>query len=192
MGVASKTVIQNSALIKLGAERIVSDDDSNNRARVIKERYPVVLQEVLRSHPWRFATSYVELAAVSPTPTDLFEYDYAFQLPSDCLRVIGTNLCSSDAWEEIEGLRIACNVSELKVKFIKYVTDTSKYDANFCELVAWALAADVAYAITQSTAQAESMKAGYENKLKTARSFSAQVGSVKQVEASEWVNSRRY
>lgn len=192
MGVASKTTIQNSALIKLGAERIGSEDDDNKRARLVKERYPVVLKELLRSHPWNFAISYVELSAVDPTPDDVFDYDYVFQLPSDCIRVLSTDLCADEHWEEIEGLRIACNSSVLKVKFVKDITDTSKFDDSFVEVLAWALAADLAYAFTQSSQQLETVQKTYEAKLRVARSYDAQVGSVRQVQATEWINARRY
>jgi hypothetical protein len=192
MSVTSQTQIQNSALSKIGAESILSENDNSNRARLVKAAYPIRRDALLRSHPWNFAVTYVELAAISPTPSDIFEYDYVYQLPSDCLRVIGTDLADLDDWEEIAGKRIACNESTLKVKYISKVTDVSKYDDTFCELLAFTLAVDICYAITQSTAMKESLEKDFDRWRKNAQTFDAQVGSTKQVEANEWLAFRRY
>lgn len=191
MAVTSEVQIMNGALIKLGAERITAATDANNRARLVNERYSHVRDALLASHPWRFATAYAALALVSPTPDDVFDYDYVFQLPSDCARVFQTNLTKYDDWEEIENLRIACNVSECSVKYSKRVTDVSKFSDSFIKTLEWALAADIAYALTQSTARAESAEAGYAKALQEARSYNGQSGSVKQVQSSEWVDARR-
>jgi hypothetical protein len=133
----------------------------------------------------------VDLAAVSPKPDYIWEYAYVFQLPSDCTRVLAVSL-SADTWEEIEGRRIACDDSSLTVKFIKKITDVTKYDDNFCEVLAWELATDICYAITKSTAQVDKVDMKRKEALREARSFDAQVGAVKQVEASSWLESRRY
>lgn len=191
MAVSSEVEIMNSALRKCGAERINAANDENARARLVKASYPVVRDKLLRSHPWNFAISYVELAAVSPTPDYIYDYTNVFQLPSDCLRVLGVSI-EDDTWEEIEGRRIACDSSVLKVKYIKKITDVTKYDDNFCEVLAWEVAEDIVYALTKSTAQLQEVKKGKTNAIREARSFDAQVGSVKAVEASSWLNSRRY
>lgn len=187
----SEVEIANSALRKLGAERITALTDSNVRARLANDSYETTRDNLLRAHPWHFCTSYVELAAISPLPSDVFEYDNVFQLPSDCLRVLKTDLESSDNWEEIEGRRIACNTTTLKVKYIKKITDVTKFDANFTETLAWFMAADMAYSLTQSNSAADSAMKKAESFLATSRSFNAQVGSVKTVKSDDWVNIRR-
>jgi hypothetical protein len=193
VSVTSDTEIVNSALNKLGAERILSLDDASVRARIMKTQYPIRRDALLQSHPWNFAISYVELAAVSPTPSDLeWEYTYVFQLPSDCLRVFKTDLNFNDEWEEIEGNRIACNVSTLKIKYIKRITDVSKFSARFCETLAYDLAADTAMALTGSSEKKKDAVEEFNKYLAQTRSFDAQVGSIKRVESDDWVTSRRY
>jgi hypothetical protein len=193
VAVTSSTEIMNSALNKLGAERILSEDDASVRARIMKGQYPIRRDALLCSHPWNFAISYVELALVSPTPSYLdWEYTYVFQLPSDCLRVVKVNLDFDDDWEEIEGKRIACNVSELKVKYIKSITDVSKFSARFVETLAYDLAADTALNLTGSPEKKQSAIDDYNKHLAQSRSFDAQVGSIKRVEADDWFSSRRY
>ena len=191
MAVSSDVEMMTSALRKVGAERINTSTDENTRARLVAAAYPLVRDRLLRSHPWNFAISYVQLAAVSPKPSYIWEYSYVFQLPSDCLRVLGVS-ASEDTWEEIEGRRIACDDSDLSVKYIKKITDVSKFDDNFCELLAWELAADICYAITKSTAQVQLVDTKRKEALREARSFDAQVGSVRTVDASDWLNSRKY
>lgn len=192
MSVSSKTEILNSALRKLGAEAILTAEDASTRARLTSASYDIKLPELIRSHPWNRFISYVELAAVDPTPSDVYDYSYVFQLPEDCLRVLDTSLGSRSPWEEIEGKRIACDESEITVKYIKFVEDVSKFDANFVEALAWMIAEDCAYSITQSTAQVEVCGKKAKEALRMARSYDAQVGSVKVVEANEWLDSRRY
>jgi len=147
--------------------------------------------KVLRSHPWKFAISYQELAQVSPQPDDVFDYDYVYQLPSDCLRVLSTDLPVDSNWTEIEGGRIACNSSTLIVKFIKRIEDVSAFDANFCEVLSWEIAVDIAYALTQSSSAVQTAEAGLKKAIGEARSYSAQIGSVTQVNSSGWLDARR-
>jgi hypothetical protein len=182
----------NSALTKLGADLIISPDDNNQRAKSCKLRYPVVRDLLLRSHPWNFAIGYSSLAAITPKPDAIFDYQYVFQIPSDFLRVLETNLCDNDKWEELEGGRIGCNVSAIKIKGVKRITDVTKYDSNFCEVLAFALAKDLSYLVTQSSAQVKQLGDDHRMALREARSFDAQVGSVRRVISDDWLNSRRY
>ncbi len=193
MGVSSVTQIQNSALIKLGAELIASEDDENKRARLVKEQYPKVRNDLLRAHPWKFARTRVELAPIDPAPADYtnFDYDYVFQLPNDCLRVIGTNLCDIDMWD-VEDRYLLANSTPIIIKYIKQVTNVTKFDDNFCECLAWALAADIAYALTQNVAREAAAQKAFKDKLAEARSFNAQEGSGPRVSADNFLKVRRY
>lgn len=189
----SELEIINSALVKLGAEMILSLEDASTRARVMKSQYPLRRKALLESHPWNFAISFIELAAVDPIPAGVdMEYDYVFQLPSNCLRVIGTDLANDDEWEEIEGNRIACNISELKVKYLKDIEDVTKFKGRFAETLAYDLASSTALMLTGSETKAAEAKKDYENYLRQSRSFDAQVGSVRMVESSDWLDSRQY
>lgn len=194
MSFSSKTDVMNSALRKLGAENILSFEDDNPRARLLSSSYDIKLVELLGEHPWNKAIDYVELAAISGGAEDAnYEYDYMFQLPTDCIRVLGTSEGGyGGEWEEISGNRLVADSSTINIKYIKLVEDVTALGVKFCEVLAWMIAEDCAYAITQSTAQADRLERGKDKALRGARSFDAQVGSVKQVEASEWLNSRRY
>lgn len=192
MGVTSNVIIMNSALRKLGAAPITSEDDDNTRARLVKAAYPLKRDELLRSHPWRFNKAYASLALVSPQPTNVFDYDFVFALPTDCARIFEVDLGPDEAWEEIGGNRFACDNSEVDIKYGQKITDTTKFDDNFVEVLSWAIAADIAYALTQSTAMADAALKNYETSLRNSRSYSAQTASVQTpVYGDDWVGVRR-
>lgn len=187
MAVTSEEEIMNSALRKVGAERINDQDDQNNRARLLKDAYPVVRDALLRSHPWNFAISYATLAAPDPLPDNIFDYDYVYELPANYMRAIGTDLYDSDDWEEIEGRYIVSNVSSMKLKFIKKVTDVTKFDDNFIEALAWKLADEICFPLTGNASRAKDVADQAKRYLQETRSYDAQVGSVKRVrQADDW------
>lgn len=192
MSFSSKTDVMNSALRKLGAETILSFEDDNPRARLVSGSYDIKLIELLNAHPWNKAIDYVSLAPLSEMPADIYDYDSIFQMPSDCIRVLGTSEDPDGEWEEIAGNRIVANCTTLTVRYIKLVEDVTALGVTFCEVLAWMIAEDCAYAITQSSAQVDMASKMKDKALRAARSFDAQVGSVRQVVANEWLDSRRY
>ena len=183
----TSTSICNSALSKIGAERILSLDADNNRAKLLKEQYEKIRDELLYAHPWNFAIKRSQLAALVTAP--LFGFKFQFQLPSDCLRVIDTDMPKGADWK-VEGRFILCDSGELNIQYIKKETDTSKYTPAFAEVLAAKIAADVCYAITQSTTLKASLYQEYEFKLRQARSFDAQESVGDRVYADAWLNAR--
>lgn len=200
---SSETDVANSALVKVGRDLITSIDDDNERARVCKSRLPFTRDEVLRSHPWNFALKRVALAKTLVTPE--FDYTSEFQLPSDVLRVIKTNLISSfqasdkkvtttfgyltPAWV-IEGDKLLSNDDSVKILYIARLTDVSKWPSDFGEVVALRLAAELAYKFTNSRGVAQDLFAQYKDALALARSFDAQEGDPDNIKTNDWLNAR--
>jgi len=81
--------ICTSALLMVGADEIESFVDETREAKLCAQLYPTTKNKLLQSFPWRFAVGQVQLAQLVATPT--FEYDHAYQLPADFLRLIDTN-----------------------------------------------------------------------------------------------------
>lgn len=183
---ATAVEICNSALIKVGAQRILSLTDPNERARLMNEQYPKVRDELLYSHPWNFAIERVALAAVT---APIFGFDSAFQLPTDCLRVVETDLPTTEAWK-IEKDKLLCNSDAVQILYIKKITATNVYSPAFCEALAYRLAADIAYQVTQSTTLASDLFQKAEQKIAYARSFDAQESQGDRVYADSWLNAR--
>jgi hypothetical protein len=192
MAVASDTEIMNSALIKLGAERIISANDENNRARLCKEQYPKVRDDLLRAHPWKFSVRRVSLTAIDPKPAGYGDYAYVMTLPSDCIRVLELVNCNINEVWDTEDRYLLVNYAPVTLRYISRVTNVAKYDDNFCEVLAWQLAADLAYALVGDKEKADGVKVMAERALSQARSFNAQQGSVKRFVSDNWKNARRY
>lgn len=192
MAVASEVEIMNSALIKLGAERIISPTDENNRARLMNEQYPKVRDELLRSHPWKFAIRRTPLTAIDPKPANYGDYAYVFNLPSDFMRLIELVNCNINEVFDIEDRYLLGNYAPITIRYISRITNVAKYDDNFCEVLAWCLAADVAYALTGDKVKSDGAKVMADRALAQARSFNAQQGSVKRFVSDNWKNARRY
>jgi hypothetical protein len=182
----SEVQICNSALLKLGADRITSMSDDTKSGRACNEQYAKLRDELLGSHPWNFATARVELAQVSTTIP--FGFEYAYQLPSDCLRVLEAD--TDYAWK-IEGRYLLSDDSAMNIKYITQVTDVSKFSPMFCEALSLRIAADLAFHISNSASLTELMMAAYEKKLREARSYDAQEGSVDTFSVTTWIDSRR-
>ena len=59
---ASVVGICNSALVKIGATRIISLTEGSKNANLCDEQYEKVRNDLLRSHAWNFATARRKLA----------------------------------------------------------------------------------------------------------------------------------
>lgn len=205
---SSSVEICNSALIKLGAATITSLNDGNKSAKLCKAQYDRLRKEVLRSHPWNFAISRIEIAKTVNTP--VYKYSSEFLLPSDCLRVLATSIDSfsipdaqtrrSDVaafpgeWEvevNADGNKvIVCDATELKIKYVKDVTNTTLFDSSFEEALAYRIAQDLAFPLVQSTSMAQLMNRGFKDMISEARSFNAQENSLEEWESNEWIDVR--
>lgn len=180
--------IVNSALSKIRGRTITSLNDNSPEARLAKVLYPKIRDAALRKHSWRFAIKRVELGLLAETPG--FGFDYAFQLPPDCLRVLETDSYEDEDWTQ-EGGKILANRNTFFCKIIFRQTDASKFDAVFVEYVAYELAAQLALPLTNGTQIAIAMQQKAEMVLREARSYSAQEkGSVEAPEATSWLTSR--
>tara|TARA_R110000868_G_scaffold268290_1_gene527506 strand:- start:209 stop:793 length:585 start_codon:yes stop_codon:yes gene_type:complete len=190
----SSVEICNSALVKIGAARISALSDNTKAAIACNDQYDRLRKEVLRSHPWNFAISYISLAATANTPVwDAWTKE--FLLPSDVLRILETDLGDYNAWEigyNVDGNKVLfCNDDAVKIKYIKDITNTTRFEPNFEEALAFRIAADLAYHLVQSQTVQANMFRLYKEYLATAMSFDAQEMSQQEVQADAWTTDVR-
>lgn len=194
----SEVEICASALDKLGAGTLSSLDDDSKEARLCKRAYPRLRDELLRAHPWNFAITRIEVAPIAEKP--IYEFDNQFLIPDDALRILSLDFNINPTTSEIPwsvefnttlGKKvILCNQSSLKIKYIRKVTDVSMFDPIFAEVLAWRIAADLAYPLVQSSALAQGVFQTYLIMIRDARSFDGQEGSLQAIEADDWFFSR--
>ena len=190
---ASVVNICNSALNLIGASTISALTEDTKNARLCNQRYEPVRNRVFRSHNWNCLVKRVQLAQNSTAPA--IEYDYAYALPSDSLRVLKIHNGNVDSIEsnleyKIEGKNIVTNETTVYVVYVALDTDPNNYDAYLREAISHQLAADLAYAITNNATLANNYMARADERLREARFIDATEKSLDTVEAKEFTNAR--
>ena len=142
----------NLALNNLGAEPIVALEASDSAAAAIAiPIYQFTLEVLLSTHPWRFATSRVQLSRLVTTPADVrFRYEYA--LPVNTFRVVRTSTTNDD-WmlyrDPVSGYRRLYSSSASVFADIVTLPDSSLFPPHFQNALVAALTANLALPITR-------------------------------------------
>ena len=184
----SSTAICNLALARAQASPINDiTDTTSEAARQCGNLYPLLLDAVLRSHPWNFALKRVNLIASSTAPT--FEFTYKYLLPSDCLRVL--KLYDSDEDWLIEGRYLLTNESVVNIVYIFRNTDESQYDPLFVEALATKIASRLAAVLGANRTLADSLSGDYKILLAEARMMDGQEGTPRNLRVKAgWIQAR--
>jgi len=190
---ASVVNMCNSALNLLGASTISALTDDTKNARLCNQRYEPVRNRVFRSHAWNCLHKRVQLAQNSTAP--VVEYDHAYALPSDCLRVLkihnGTTDSIATALDyKLEGRNIVTDIDTVFLIYIALDTDPNNYDTYLRESISHQLSADLAYAITNNATLANQYMARADERLREARFIDATENSLGTIEANEFTDAR--
>lgn len=161
--------ICNLALNMVGIPPITSFSDKNNNAKLCEQFYPVLRDKVLRDHTWSFATYSMQLPQLAEKPFDP-EYEFAFQLPGDLLRII--ELIPDVPFRKVRDM-IFANQSVTCV-YIKKVEDTTLFDVTFVEALQYLIAAEIGLANTRDGSLISYYRQQYERSLAIARSIDSQ------------------
>ena len=190
---ASVVNMCNSALNLLGASTIANLTDDTKNARLCNQRYEPVRNRVFRSHAWNCLHKRVQLAQNSTAP--IVEYDHAYALPSDCLRVLKIHNGSTDSIAsaldyKLEGRNIVTDIDTVFLIYIALDTDPNNYDTYLRESISHQLAADLAYAITNNATLANQYMTRADERLREARFIDATENSLGTIESSEFTNAK--
>jgi hypothetical protein len=168
---ASEVDIANLALGHLGDRATVSSfnpPEGSAQAEHCARFYPIARDLTLEAHEWGFATVRADLALLTDTPPPGFQFVYA--LPQDCRNVIDLinpfapvffpvderygrwmdNARTLDATPyELETRAdgtgvIYTNLENAMIRYVRSITDTTKFSAQFVDAVSWLLAAYLA------------------------------------------------
>lgn len=147
----SKTAIANQALSRLGQPAIQDIDDS---ASVIAVKLENIFEQSVRAlgrmHPWKCLKARAVLTQNATAP--LFGYTYSYNLPENFIRMVSLN--DTDSWDQedwytIEQGQLLTDEDAAKIVYVKYITDSTVYDALFIEALATYMAAKAATIIRQ-------------------------------------------
>jgi hypothetical protein len=189
---SSSTDIINAALSQLGEASITALTDNTRQARLAERTYDNIRQAMLRDHPWNFAMKRLSIAASSVAP--VWEYAFAYPLPSDCLRLVEIDNPSKLIYKvelAASGTIVATDLaSPLKIKYTSDVEDANKMDAKFREALAGRLASEWAEVLTANSAKVTQSVNLYSLLLKGAKSVDGQEDIPEIVTSDEWINAR--
>ena len=180
--------ICSQALLLLGSEPINALTDNTPRAKLISRHFERVYQSVMRAHHWDSCTKRVILSPMVDAPT--FGYSYKYQIPSDCLRVLGVDVNDRPIEHHIEGKKIICNESTVYLRYLFDNVDPSTWDAGLIDVVIYALAQEICYTLTRNASLAAYFQSEYEKRLRRARWSDGQQGIVRQIAGGDIANAR--
>lgn len=179
--------IANRALDKVGHGSITSLSDGTKAANLVDRAWPIVRDQVLRSHPWNFAVTRVTTAPLSEAPAWGFTYQH--ELPSDCLRLLEVRDLSAGEYQ-VEGDRILCDESVLYIRYIAQVTDPNTFDALFVNAVAAYLAVELCESLTQSNSKKQLLMEELRMVMDKTKMVDAMENPPTTFEQDDWINTR--
>ncbi len=148
---ADETSICNLALAKLGISPIMALTDESKQAQFCNRFYGQTRDEVLQAHRWNFAMRRAALNKLADAPQS--EWDFAFQIPVDCLRIVQLNGYQANerlGEFSVEGDQLLANAEVANVRYIGRVEDGSFYHPLFVHALATMLASRLAGPLTGS------------------------------------------
>ena len=156
--IVSQTLISamSTALVLAGEKPLNSITDPRYGAQVVAAVTDMVYENELQCHPWRFSCKKGSLAQLNTTPIN--EWQYAWQIPTDCLAMIGFWGVGPDKLYEIYGgnvlyTNINSNPSIQPASLVaeyQFKPDFSTVPSYFSWLVTLAIAKHIVKPISES------------------------------------------
>ena len=167
----NETALFNQVLTRIGERRITSADDTGDSATTLRDEYPQAVDQLLAEYPWICATRRAALA--QKVGDNLTEYDYMFQLPTECITVQA--LIDGDQGDvaekyKREGDVLYCNIENPIIKYTHRI-GFNEMDTPVVEALVLLIAHKVAWKITQSVDIENDMYGRYELALTKAMSL---------------------
>jgi hypothetical protein len=196
----AETMIANRALQKLGVARIMSLQDDNKNGRACLACYAALRDAELRRHTWKFAMARAQLPSMGTAPA--FGFGRQFMAPADCLRLVQVGECSPDPSRAnyrtapdplyaFEGGLILTDLGDpLNIRYVKRVTDATRFDPLFAEALAGRMAVEMADELTESVGKAQLALTLYKDSVRDAIRTDAIERAVEAAPDSAWVTGR--
>lgn len=196
---ASQLGLYNAALGRhLGERTLASLTENREPRRALDAVYSEVLDECLEAGYWKHARRTVQLVA-SNSMTPQFGYNYAFDVPADCLQFYIISVAPDmkpplNDWVFENGI-LRTRFDTIYMTYISsdpsYGLSLSKWAPSFGRWVAAELASAVAFRLTQSKETAEIVKRDAQKLRRAALSRDAMDGPNPERVTGTWVQSRR-
>lgn len=192
---ASDTEIINLALIRLGHDTIADIDEDTPAAILARATYDTARRSLLEMQAWNFATRWTTLSAGTLPTAAAAKYDYAFPLPSDCIRVLEVEFQSQnegEEWEVGEDDLLLTNLAsdDLRIRYVFDHTNVAEWSPSFIDTLASKLQAEWAESLVKDTALAKRQTEQYETVLARARTYDSAQMTPRRIETDAWTRVR--
>lgn len=180
----------SQALVKIGANGIVSFNENTAEAEVASYLYSSVRDALLSSYPWRFATTQSQLVRFATTPQT--DYQYSFALPKDFLRALslGTVYKGYGTDYRICENELQTNQKDVILTYI-FRPQEEMFPAFFAEALVSKLAAEFCLPLTESTSRAEYLNKRAQTDISSARLIDAQQAMPKVIDDFSLIGVRQ-
>lgn len=172
MATISNITIINDAFTMLSVDRIQALNDTSEQARKANAIFDNERDSMLEEHNWNFARKERLLSLLSDAPL-LDGYSFAYQIPSDCIRVLRMN---ADYQYAIYGNKLYTNSTDPRIEYISRETDPTKFSPGFRKALSSRVAAKLAFGFTQNATLAANMDAIAQRDMKEAKWSDSQSG----------------
>ena len=152
MEISSDVDVCNAALQMLGLDPIASLTDETTEADFCNLHYPVIRNSYLQSYSWKFATGQQALSLLVDTP--LFDWTYAFQLPTNMLRL--EKISAAATTFDIQGKKLLCNSNEVSIEAL-FELGEENYPDYFLEALILKFAAHAALPLLEDAEKAKEL-----------------------------------
>lgn len=125
----SQVDICNVAILDVGGNTINAIDEGSREAELCDHYWEMFVDEVLSEHTWNFAKQWVALAEEAGYSMVDSEYGYAYELPSDYVRM--SRMEDKKSLYEVRGTTLLTNVEDCLIEYIKRVDDVMAFPPGF-------------------------------------------------------------
>lgn len=181
----SKIGLISKALILLGELPLDSLSDDRYGATVGATLFELFLENEVQSGAWRFCEKKRAMSRLVDEP--LNEFQYVFQLPTDCLLPRG--VWPRGTHYEIYGTHVYSDATVLDLDYL-FKPEPSQLPAYFALLMVYKLASDMAKPITESDAHEKKWTKAYNQQRSIALFADSQGRPGRPILDSPYVDSR--
>jgi len=193
--VASEVSIVNTALQLIKhSKQITSLTSGTKEANAAELIYDEMRDFCLDLHHWNFATRRVKLAQLAEDEAPAFQWDHAYQLPADFIRVISVH--EHDHGEDqipyrIEGFRIVTDADDVYLRYVARIEDPNKMPPTFRRALSKLIAAQLATALSSSVSLSKELFTQFHDQdLPFAKSVDAIQNMADQLPESDFIMAR--
>ena len=193
---AREVGIVNTALQLIKhSKQITSLTSGTKEANAAEAIFDELRDLVLDMHHWNFATRRQKLARLTGSgDPPVFEFDYAYQLPSDHIRAVSVSDNSDGRGlliYRIEADRVVTDATEVYLVYIARITDPNAMPPTFRRALSKLIASQLATALAQSTSLQQMLYEQYvDQDLPTAKSIDSLQDFPVDLPESDWITAR--